>query len=136
MKDVLNARIKHREGFRPFAPAIPAERAEEYFETGGAYAPFMLKVFSVRPDKRDVIPAVTHVDGTARVQTVRREENERYYDLITAFGEITGVPVVLNTSFNVRGEPIVTTPADAVRCFLGTDIDELVLGNYVVSKKS
>jgi carbamoyltransferase len=134
MKDILNSRVKHREGFRPFAPAVPAERAGEYFDTRGASAPFMLKVFAVHESKRDVIPAVTHVDGTARVQTVSREENERYYDVITKFGEITGVPVILNTSFNVRGEPIVTTPADAVRCFLGTDIDEMFLGDYIVRK--
>jgi carbamoyltransferase len=134
MKDILNARVKHREGFRPFAPAVPVERADEFFEIGGADAPFMLKVFPVRPEKRDVIPSITHVDGTARVQTVRREENPRYYDLITALGEITGVPVVLNTSFNVRGEPIVNTPADAVRCFLGTDIDALFLGDLLLEK--
>jgi carbamoyltransferase len=135
-KDILNARIKHREAFRPFAPAIPADRAEEYFETGGAEAPFMLKVFPVRPEKRGVIPSVTHVDGTARVQTVRREANPRYHDLIVEFGEITGVPVVLNTSFNVRGEPIVNTPADAVRCFKGTNLDALILGDFLLVKES
>jgi carbamoyltransferase len=133
-KDIVNARVKHREGFRPFAPAVIAERAGEFFETGGAEAPFMLKVFDVRPEKRDVIPAVTHVDGSARVQTVRREENERYYEMIRAFGERTGVPVVLNTSFNIRGEPIVTTPADAVRCYLGTGIDALILGSFLTEK--
>ena len=133
-KDILNARVKHREGFRPFAPAVPAERAEEFFETGGAEAPYMLKVFDVRPEKRDVIPSITHVDGSARVQTVRREQNERYYDLITKFGEITGVPVVLNTSFNVRGEPIVNTPKEAVECYLGTEMDGLILGDLLTEK--
>jgi len=133
-KDIVNARVKHREGFRPFAPAILAERAGEYFETGGAEAPYMLKVFDVRPEKRDVIPAVTHVDGSARVQTVRRSQNAPYYDVIKAFGEKTGVPVVLNTSFNVRGEPIVCTPAHAVDCFLGTGIDTLFLGSLMTEK--
>jgi carbamoyltransferase len=134
MKDILNARVKHREGFRPFAPAIIDERTDEFFMTNGARAPYMLKVFDVWPDKRDVIPSVTHVDGSARVQTVARDANPRYYDLIKAFGEKTGVPVVINTSFNIRSEPIVCTPADAVRCFLGTGIDTLFLGDYVLSK--
>ena len=111
-----------------------AERAAEWFETGGHEAPYMLKVFAVLPDKRDRIPSVTHVDGTARVQTVRREQNERYYDVIRAFGELSGVPVILNTSFNVRGEPIVETPADALACFLGTEMDALFLGDLVVTK--
>jgi carbamoyltransferase len=133
-KDILNARVKHREGFRPFAPAVLAERANEFFECGDAEAPYMLKVFDVRPEKRDVIPSVTHVDGSARVQTVRREQNQRYYDVIHAFGELTGVPVILNTSFNVRGEPIVNTPEQAIACFLGTDIDALFLGDYLITK--
>jgi carbamoyltransferase len=135
MKDILNARVKHREGFRPFAPAVLEEVADEWFETGGYTAPYMLKVFAVRPEKRSELPAVTHVDGTGRVQTVNRDQNARYYDLIRAFGERTGVPVVLNTSFNVRGEPIVCTPRDAVRCFLSTEIDTLFLGDYVVDEK-
>ncbi|MHC4469484.1 MAG: carbamoyltransferase family protein [Planctomycetota bacterium] len=133
-KDIVNARVKHREPFRPFAPAVTAEAAPEYFETGGAEAPFMLKVFPVREEKREVIPAVTHVDGSARVQTVRPEQNQRYYDIIRSFGEITGVPVILNTSFNIRGEPIVCTPADAVACYLGTGLDALILGDLVTAK--
>jgi carbamoyltransferase len=133
-KDVVNARVKHREPFRPFAPAVTVEAAPEYFETGGAEAPFMLKVFDVVPEKRSVIPAVTHVDGSARVQTVRREANPRYYGIIEEFGKLTGVPVILNTSFNIRGEPIVCTPADAVACFLGTGIDTLFLGDLVATK--
>jgi carbamoyltransferase len=133
-KDIVNARVKFREGFRPFAPAVLAERAHEFFDCGDAEAPYMLKVFDVKEDKRDVIPSVTHVDGSARVQTVRREQNERYYDLIKAFGEITGVPVVLNTSFNVRGEPIVNEPQQAVDCFKGADMDALFLGDFVALK--
>ncbi len=134
MKDILNARVKHREGFRPFAPLVTAEAAPDFFETGGREAPFMLRVFRVRPEKRELIPAVVHVDGTARVQTLRRSQNPRAYDLVARFGRLTGVPVVLNTSFNVRGEPIVCTPEDAVACYLGTGLDTLVLGDLVVSK--
>jgi carbamoyltransferase len=134
-KDILNARVKFREAFRPFAPAVLADRAAEFFECGNAEAPYMLKVFAVVPGKRAVIPSVTHVDGSARVQTVRREQNERYYDVIKAFGDLTGVPVILNTSFNVRGEPIVNTPRQAVECFMGADMDALVLGDYVAVKK-
>jgi len=133
-KDVVNSRVKHREGFRPFAPAVVVERADEFFDTGGAEAPFMLKVCDVREEHRETLPAITHVDGTARLQTVRREANPRYYDLIKAFGERTGVPVVLNTSFNIRGEPIVCTPGQAVDCFLGTGIDTLILGDFVATK--
>jgi carbamoyltransferase len=133
MKEVLNSKVKHREGFRPFAPSVLAEAAAEYFDCA-ADSPFMLFVFDVRKEKRDIIPAVTHVDGTARVQTVRAEENPRYWKLIKAFEKLTGVPVLLNTSFNVMGEPIVCSPADAVNCFHATGIDALVLGNHIVSK--
>jgi carbamoyltransferase len=139
MKDTLNAKIKHREPFRPFAPSVLAEAAAAYFDFGapaapaaGVESPFMLLVARVRPDKRHLLPAVTHVDGTARVQTVSREQHPRYYDLIAAFGALTGVPVVVNTSFNVRGEPIVCTPADALNCFSHTDMDYLVMGNALV----
>jgi len=102
----------------------------------GLDAPFMLLVPPVRPEKRGIIPAVTHQDGSARVQTVTEEHNGRYYRLVRAFGQLTGVPVVLNTSFNVRGEPIVCTPEDAYRTFVNTGIDILVLGNHVVTKKT
>jgi carbamoyltransferase len=139
MKDTLNAKIKHREPFRPFAPSVLAEAAATYFDFGAPAAPtpeiespFMLLVARVRPDQRHLLPAVTHVDGTARVQTVSREQHPRYYDLIAAFGALTGVPVVVNTSFNVRGEPIVCTPADALNCFSHTDMDYLVMGNALV----
>lgn len=136
MKDIINAKVKFRESFRPFAPAVLRERAHEYFDiTEDMDAPFMLLVPSVREEKRAVIPAVTHEDGTGRVQTVTDEDNGRYYRLIRAFGERTGVPVVINTSFNVRGEPIVCTPEDAYHTFVHTGIDALVIGNYVVTTK-
>jgi len=134
MKAKLNAKVKFREPFRPFAPVVPLEDADRYFELGGIEAPYMLLVPPVRPEMRPVIPAVTHADGTGRVQTVRREQNPRYYDLLRAFEERTGVPVLLNTSFNIRGEPIVCTPADAVNCFLNSGIDALVLGDCLTSK--
>ena len=128
-KDILNHRVKHRESFRPYAPAVMAEHCAEYFEIEGE-SPYMLLVAKVK--KPDVIPAVTHVDGSARVQTVTREDNGPIYDLIAAFKEITGVPVILNTSFNDAGEPIVETPEDAMICFLGTEMDYLILGDYLV----
>ncbi len=136
MKDVINAKVKFREAFRPFAPAILKEYAHEYFDMpAGMDAPFMLLVPKVREDKRGVIPAVTHADGTGRVQTVREDHHGRFYRLIRAFGQLTGVPVVINTSFNVRGEPIVCTPADAYNTYVNTGIDALVIGNHVVTKK-
>lgn len=133
MKDILNSRVKHRQAFRPFAPIVIAERAAEIFE-GEEESPFMLVAKRVRPEWRDRIPAIVHVDGTARVQTVRRESNERLYELLEAFERVTGVPVLLNTSFNVKGEPIVETPQDAVQCFLTTGIDYLALHDRLVSK--
>ena len=135
MKDILNEKIKHREQFRPFAPAVLVEKAGDYFDLGCTDAPYMLIVGEVRPDKRSVIPAVTHADPTARPQTVRRDSNPRYYDIIAEFGKLTGVPVIINTSFNVRGEPIVLTPDQAYRCFATTDMDYLVLERCVVAKK-
>ena len=135
MKDILNEKIKHREQFRPFAPAVLVEKAGEYFDLGCTDAPYMLIVGEVKPDKRAAIPAVTHADHTARPQTVRRESNPRYYDIITEFEKLTGVPVIINTSFNVRGEPIVLTPSQAYRCFATTDMDYVVLERCVVAKK-
>jgi len=136
MKDVINAKVKFRESFRPFAPAILKERAHEYFEMPeGLDAPFMLLVPKVREEKRSVIPAVTHQDGTGRVQTVTEASNGRYYRLIRAFEQLTGVPVVINTSFNVRGEPIVCTPQDAYHTFVNTGIDAMVIGNFIVTAK-
>lgn len=133
MKDVVNARIKFRESFRPFAPSILAERADEYFEHArGNY--FMTRVCQVRAEKREVIPAVTHVDGTARVQTVERDELPLYWTLIARFDELTNVPVVLNTSFNVRGQPIVNTPQEAIETFLRTSLDALICGGYLITQ--
>ncbi len=134
IKDIINARIKYREPFRPFAPAVLLERAHEYFEIDQP-DPFMTLAPRVRPDKVDVIPAAVHVDGTGRIQTVRREDNPRYHAVIEAFGKLTGVPVVINTSFN-RHEPIVASPAEAVSCYLRTEMDRLVLGNYYVRQRS
>lgn len=134
-KDRVNARVKHRQGFRPFAPAVLAERAQEYFE-GDAASPFMLLAQRVRPGARERIPAVVHVDGTARVQTVHRETNPRFHALLEAFERRSGVPVLLNTSFNDRGEPIVESPADAVQCFLSTALDGLVLHDWILRKRA
>jgi carbamoyltransferase len=132
MKDVLNARIKRREPFRPFAPSILQERVGDYFEE--SYPdPFMIKVYPVRAEKRAEIPAVTHVDGTGRLQTVSSDQNPRYWQLIKAFERTTGVPVVLNTSFN-ENEPIVNTPSEALQCFLRTRMDRLVIGDWVVER--
>jgi carbamoyltransferase len=132
IKDILNRRIKHREIFRPFAPSILEEATSEYFEKSYP-SPFMTLAYAVRPEKRDVIPAPTHVDGTGRLQTVSRQANPRYWRLISEFAKLTGVPVVLNTSFN-DNEPIVCRPEEAIDCFLRTNMDALVLGNVLVRK--
>lgn len=133
MKDKVNAEVKHREAFRPFAPSCPIEDVPKYFEQHVA-DPFMLKVCNVLPDKRDIVPAITHVDGTARLQTIHSETNARFHNLLKEFEKLSGVPVLLNTSFNVMGEPIVESPYDAVRCFFTTGLDVLVLGNYIIEK--
>jgi len=138
MKDIVNTKIKFREPFRPFAPSVLAERAEDFFVLPGAAghypARFMLYVVDVREDRRATIPAVTHVDGTGRMQTVQRDASPRYYRLIETFGEATGVPVLLNTSFNLRGEPIVNTPAEAHATFSRSGMDALVVGHCLVEK--
>src|SRR5438067_719305 len=153
MQAQMNLKIKFREGFRPFAPSVLRERVAEYFELE-CDSPYMLLVAPVRRDRqipmtdeqrrlwgidqlnvvRSDIPAVTHIDYSARVQTVARETNPDYYDLIAEFERLTGCAVLVNTSFNVRGEPIVCTPADAYRCFMRTDIDYLVLGPFLLDK--
>ena len=133
MKDILNSRVKHRQAFRPFAPIVLAERMREIFE-GEEDSPFMLIAKPVRPEWRDRIPAIVHVDGSARVQTVREATNPLLYRLLKEFEALTGVPVLINTSFNVKGEPIVETPEDALMCFLTTGIDHLVLHDMLVSK--
>jgi carbamoyltransferase len=132
MKEILNRRIKHREIFRPFAPSILAEATAEYFEKSHP-SPFMTLAYSVRQEKREKIPAPTHVDGTGRLQTVTREANPRYHALISAFRELTGVPVVLNTSFN-DNEPIVCRPEEALGCFLRTQMDAVVLGDFLITR--
>lgn len=132
MKEILNRRIKHREIFRPFAPSILAEETGKYFEKSHP-SPFMTLAYAVRPEMRDKIPAPTHIDGTGRLQTVTREANPRYYALIAAFRDLTGVPVLLNTSFN-DNEPIVCRPEEALDCFLRTQMDALVLGDFLITK--
>ena len=127
--------IKDREDFRPVAPVVLEEEAQNWFD-GARVSPFMLFVFDVLPDKADKIPAVRHVDGTARVQTIRREQNPAYYDLLAAFHRRTGVPVLINTSFNTRGEPIVCTPRDAIESFWTSPLDALVIGSYLLEKNA
>ena len=147
MMDIVNHYVKHREDFRPFAPVVPVEDFSKYFEsvTPGFYSnlpekvpvsptDFMLLIHNVVPHMRDVIPAVTHTDGTARVQTIRSDINPKYYKLLREFEKLKGVSVVLNTSFNVKGEPIVCSPSDAIRCFASTGIDYLVISDNIVSK--
>jgi carbamoyltransferase len=134
MRDILNERIKKREPFRPFAPSILEERTGDYFEQTHS-APTMLMVYQIKPERRAEIPAVTHVDGSGRLQTVSRKLNQRYYQLISDFAELTGVPVVLNTSFN-ENEPIVCMPQEAIDCFLKTRMDALYLGNYAVRRSN
>ena len=138
MKDIVNSKIKFREPYRPFAPSVLAEHANTYFDLPDAAnhypARFMLYVVPVKESKQSVLPAITHVDGTGRLQTVFRAQSPRYYSLIERFGKATGVPVLLNTSFNLKGEPIVTTPANAFNTFSKSEMDTLVLGNFVVEK--
>jgi carbamoyltransferase len=132
MRAVINAKVKLREPFRPFAPSVPEERASEYFNLQ-VPSPYMVYTASVRAAAKGLLPAVTHVDGTARVQTVTQETNPQFHRLLTAFGRRTGIPVLLNTSFNVQ-EPIVCSPDEAVACFLRTQVDWLVLGNLLVAQ--
>ena len=136
-KEKLNARVKHREGFRPFAPVIPLEETSNWFDVGGVdpASPFMLRVMDFRDDKRDLVPAVVHVDGTGRVQTVTEAVNGPYYELVREFGARTGVPILLNTSLNVMGEPIVETPEDALWCLLLTRLDACVFDGAIVTKR-
>ena len=133
MKDKINAEVKHREAYRPFAPSAIVEQQSRFFDSIGE-SPFMLKVCPVRPEMRDKLPAITHVDGSARLQTVSKNINPLYHELISKFGERTGVPVLLNTSFNVMGEPIVESPIGALRCFFSTGLDALALGSYLIKK--
>ena len=137
MKDLLNKYVKFREPFRPYAPSILEESTEEWFEIEhGRSVPFMESVHLIRPEKAPLIPAVTHYDGSGRVQTVSHESNPSFYEVIREFGRLTGVPIVLNTSLNINGMPIVCTPGDAIDCFFASGLDVLVMGNYVIDKKS
>jgi carbamoyltransferase len=133
MKDILNLKIKRRESFRPFAPSVLKEHVADWFEEDGD-VPFMMQVYQIREEKRPQIPAVTHVDGSGRLQTVYKETNPRYWGLIDAFRELTGVPMVLNTSFN-ENEPVVCRPVEALDCFLRTRMDVLVLGDFYISRR-
>ena len=133
MRDTLNMKIKFREGFRPFAPSVMADKASQWFDID-CDSPYMLLVAQVREGRR-CIPSVTHVDNSARLQTVTREESPLYYDLIAEFEKLTDIPIIINTSFNVRGEPIVCTPHDAYLCFMRTNMDHLVLGHHLLDKK-
>jgi carbamoyltransferase len=134
MKDILNLKIKRRESFRPFAPSIIREAVSEWFETDYD-VPFMLQVYQIREEKRKLIPAVTHVNGSGRLQSVTESQNPRYYRLIKAFESITGVPTVLNTSFN-ENEPVVCKPQEALDCFLRTKMDVLVMGNWFIERSN
>jgi carbamoyltransferase len=133
MKRKINSRVKFREAFRPFAPSILWEHQEEYFDLD-LPSPYMLMIANIWPCMREKIPAVTHIDGTGRLQTVMSDLNPKFYKLIETFYKITGVPIVLNTSFNIAGEPIVETPGDAVRSFLKSNFDYLYISNYKISK--
>jgi carbamoyltransferase len=132
MKDILNLKIKRRESFRPFAPSILREEVREWFEQEDD-VPFMMEVFQVREEKRSLIPATTHADGSGRLQTVHKDTNPRYHRLISAYKAITGVPMVLNTSFN-ENEPVVCRPQEALDCFLRTKMDVLVLNDWIITR--
>jgi carbamoyltransferase len=134
MKDILNAKIKRRESFRPFAPSVLREAVSEWFEQEDD-VPFMMEVFQIRPKHRELVPAVTHVDGSGRLQTVHKETNPRYHALISQFCRLTSIPMVLNTSFN-ENEPVVCYPEEALDCFLRTQMDLLVLGNFWIGRNS
>jgi carbamoyltransferase len=138
MKDTLNLKVKHREYFRPFAPVLCEEDVKKFFESDSPLpipAQYMLMVWPIKKGKQKEIPAVTHVDGTGRLQAIKRKQNPLYYDLVKGFGKKSGVPVLVNTSFNIRGEPIVCTPLDAYRCMMGTGIDSLFAGSFLVNRK-
>ena len=138
MRDILNAKVKHREMFRPFAPVVCADDASKYFECDMPLpepADYMLMVYPIRKKWHRKIPAVTHVDGSGRLQSIRRNQNPLYYDLIKIFGRKSGIPMLVNTSFNIRGEPIICTPHDAYRCMMGTGIDCLVMGKFLIRRK-
>ena len=139
MKEIVNTKIKFREPYRPFAPVVLAEKAKDYFDVGNLeheyLSNFMLGVFPVKKEKRKIIPAVTHVDGSGRLQIIDEKQNARYYNIINKFGQKTGVYVLLNTSFNLKGEPIVNSPKDALNTFKTSGLDILALERYIIRKE-
>ena len=138
MQDILNLKVKHREKFRPFAPVVAVEDANDYFECDKPIplpTDFMLMVYPIKKQKQKLIPAVTHVDGSGRLQTLRKEKNPLYWGVIKEFGKLSGVPILINTSFNIRGEPIVCTPYDAYKCMMGTGIDYLVIDKFLIKRE-
>ncbi len=138
MQEILNQKVKHREKFRPFAPVVCEDDALTYFECDQPIpepTDYMLMVYPIKKEWRKKIPAVTHVDGSGRLQTIRQAQNPTYYDLVKEFGKLSGVPILINTSFNIRGEPIVCTPQDAYKCMMGTGIDYLVMGKYLIKRE-
>ena len=137
-KELLNEKVKHREKFRPFAPVVCEDDALTYFDCDVPIpepADYMLIVYPIKKKWQKKIPSVTHVDGSGRLQTVRRHQNPLYFDLIKKFGELSGIPILINTSFNIRGEPIVCTPYDAYKCMMGTGIDCLVMGTFLIKRE-
>jgi carbamoyltransferase len=135
MRDKLNLSVKHREAWRPFCPSMTEENFETYFGHTKP-ADHMIIAYTIKEEFQNLFPSAVHVDGSVRPQTVRRETNPRYHELLSEFGKLTGHPILINTSFNIQGEPIVETPRDALRCFGGTGLDVLVMGDYVVRKPS
>ena len=138
MQDVLNLKVKHREKFRPFAPVVCEDDALDYFECDNPVpepTDYMLMVYPIVEEKRKLIPAVTHVDGSGRLQSIRRAQNVLYYDVIKEFGKLSKVPILINTSFNIRGEPIVCTPYNGYKCMMGTGIDYLVIDKFLVKRE-
>lgn len=138
MQEILNLKVKHREKFRPFAPVVCVDDALKYFDCDNPIpepTDFMLMVYPIRKKWQKVIPSVTHIDGSGRLQTIRRNQNRLYYDLIKEFGKLSKVPILINTSFNIRGEPIVCSPYDAYKCMMGTGIDYLILGNFMIKRE-
>jgi carbamoyltransferase len=134
MKDKVNKTVKYREEFRPFAPAILAEKANQYFEKAD-FTPFMEKTYQIKRNQRKYIPAVVHVDGSGRLQTVSKNVNPTFHKLISEFNKITKIPIILNTSFNLKGEPIVCSPTDAIRTFFSSGLDYLILGSFLIKKQ-
>lgn len=138
MRDILNLKVKHREYFRPFAPVICDSDVDAFFEADKPLpdpAYYMLMVWPIKKNKQKQVPAITHIDGSGRLQVIKRKQNQLYYDVIKEFGKKTGVPMLVNTSYNIRGEPIVCTPFDAYRCMMGTGIDALFMGNFLIKRK-